>query len=277
MAKSDEDFYKRINKEVMRSIDDVNDQKTYDSLQRLANSTTAKVVWLELSNKTIKHSSSYKDVFNVARAIGRWSIGGYLEGSQKLTSQEIKKVSNKAIKLASELRILILENSILRFYGQDLMPEDEAVALSRIKQGLINQACELNHNNPSEVGRIFSKEIEAEIDETQAQNHPEFKDMTSMDAYKILNRKEWLDESFIESLEQFEKQVKNFTPKPILPRPKKELADENVYAMMVCEILNSAYGTPCLEIATNLCTAFYNHDFEVETIKKWWHRRDTSQ
>jgi hypothetical protein len=276
MAKSDEDFYKRINKEVMRSIHHVNDQKTYDSFQRLANSTIAKVVWLELSKKTIKQGGTYQDIFAVANAISRWSVNGYLENSQKLTSQEIKKVSNTAIKLVSELRKLILENSILRFYGSVLMSEVEAAALSRIKHGLISQACEIDHNNPAEEGRIFSKEIEAKIDETQAQNYPEFKDMTSMNAYKILRQREIFDDSFIHGLVLFEKQLRDFTPAPILPRPKKELADENVYAIMVCEILNSTYGTPCFEIATNLCTAFYDHDFEVDTIKKWWQRRETS-
>lgn len=282
MAKSDDDFYKRINKEIMSWDDLVKDQKTYDALQRLANSTIAKMAWLELSKKVItqdieERNVFNRDIFNIAHWIGRKSVNGYLDDSEKLTSQEIKEVSSKAVKLASELRQLILGNSILRFNGEDLMPEDERAAYSRITQGLINQICEINHNNKDDEGRIFSTEIEAIIDEGYAENHPEFKDMSSIDAYKILRHRQIFDDGFIHSLELFEKLVKDFTPSPILPRPKKELADENVYAVMVCESLNNAYGSPLFEISTSLCTAFFDHDFEVDTIKKWWQRRlDTS-
>lgn len=278
MAKSTNDFFIKIEKEIMRWDYFIEDRKTYDSIQRLINSTLAKMAWIELSKKNIKKQSNQAhDIFHLANRIGRWSVSAYLEDSQKLTSQEIRAVSKKAIKLVTELRSLILENRTLRLYGEDLMPDLERAAYSKLLGGLINQACLIDHNDKEQEGRIFSAEIEARINESFETNHPDFKEMTSMDAYKVLRERQIFDYSFLESLKLFGEQIKEFTPSPILPRPKKELADENVYAIIICGYVEDYCGSPCFEISASLCSAFFDHDIEADTIKKWWHRRgDTS-
>lgn len=280
MINTNEDFYIKIKKEINRWNYLIEDKNTAEGIKRLANSTLAKLAWLELSKKEIIQRTDGFDqsIFSVASRIGRYSISAYLEDSQKLTSQEIKRVTAKAVKLASDLKSLILENSLLRFYGAELIPEVERAAFSKILGGVISLACEVDRNDVNNEGRIFSEKIEKEVNESFVTNHPKHTEMTSVDAYKVLRWRNIFDDSFIESLDLFVGLVKQVSYEPILPRPKKELADENVYSIQICDLINNAYGSPCFEISANLCTAFFDHEIDPDTIKKWWHRRgDTSK
>ena len=255
-------------------------QEEVNALERLTNDGDALMAWSELSKKKTKTGDSFEIV---ASFIGKDAIGSHLSSAHKKTRQEIRDAGFEAVTLGKRLISLIDGNATLRFHGDDLMPQLEQAALERLLGGLIIQAVNISKQNRGS-GNFFSAEIEAELDSSLANNHPEFKTMTSSEAYRVIRLTQTFDDGFIERLKLFVQLAEQSANKtPVVARPNKLTANQHVFSRSVCGILEYFYGSPHCEIVARFASAVFDTSVSYESVQKWWQRRaetieeDTSQ
>lgn len=263
MISTEKESFEKISEKLHR-WDYMANEQVFKALENLVNSETAKQAWRDLLAK-----SSLELVLDVARSLGRRTINAYLDGADMKTAKEIKAASKKAEKLARELRGLMLNNSTLRFEGENLMSDYQRIALWRIRRGLISTA-----TNPNYLS-FFPHDIERQLDNDYAQSPDENENISTSDAYKVLaGMLNEGDSWFIDALENFEALAKNSASyPPVLPRPNKELANVNQYSVSLGYLFLEHYNSPCHEVVANFCSAVFERTIDTEIVKKWWQRK----
>ena len=122
---------------------------------------------------------------------------------------------------------------------------------------------------------------EAELNENQERKHPETTGLTTSYAVKLVfvESMYFQNRIFVSHLRNFAKFAKlTENLPPITSSPKAKSADQQVYALHVCNLINDCCGNPNHEIAADLASAVFNVEVDAEKVKKWWQRRgDKSQ
>jgi hypothetical protein len=240
-----------------------------DILYRLANRLEAQNAWRKLAKKKRKQG----EFWEVASFIGRDAIDAHLSSAQTKTGQEIKEAATEAVSFGKKLIKLIERNATLRNPGFELMPPVEAAALDRILGGLIDLAVR-NRKERENPEDFFPSEIERELDELVAKNHPEFKSMTTSLAYRVLNATRFDDDFFLERLRRFvERAEQSATIPPILPKPKEPSASHHHFALSACSTMMHFYGAPNCEAVADLASVVFDTPVKPESVKAWWKRR----
>lgn len=269
MSNSDNDLLKSISVTVLNT-DIGRDSEVTNILKRLATSQIAKDAWLKLSKKKMQPHDYYKNIFDIAEMIANL-------GQEALTHSDIldNYTHQKAAKLATQLVEFIKLNSS-EFDDYDLTPKHKQTALSRISMMLSDR--EIAENKIYLDYDLFSDQTEKMFVQSRSLFDPshecELYNITSNEAFKIALSGDDCSGSLIPQLEKFrEIALHRASRKPLISRPTKELARENLFAVDVCRILDECYGSPLYEISTSLCCTVFDEDFEVDTIKKWYQRR----
>jgi hypothetical protein len=236
-------------------------------LDRLARSPVAAPAWEALQPKCVAHGTS---VISLARDVGRNALDAQLDPHQRRTRSQIVTAAKKAESLATQLAQLILEHESLRVSSEDLYLPQEAAALDRLLGGILLSAISLSTNK-------FSPDVERRLDELQASGFPEFASMTTMDAYRLLRAPmAWDDWVFPVRLQKFaELARKSDQHRPPVPQPNRESAEAHIFAEQTCGLFSHCLKSPLIEIVTALTSAaFEAPNIDVDTVKKWWRRRD---
>jgi hypothetical protein len=214
--------------------------------------------WDKLANKTDR------DKFErLASYIVRAAIGAHLRQSDKKTAREIREAGRDAADLTERLIKLIERNGTLQgLLREDILSHRECAALDRLA-GALN-------------ARGLPPEIEAALDKNQEHRHPENAGLTTSTAAKLvfINNMYFQQKIFVSHLRnfaEFARRSENFSP--ITPSPNAEGAEQQVYALSVCRLINDCCGSPNHEIAADLVSAVFNSKVDAEKVKKWWQRR----
>lgn len=238
-----------------------------EALKRLVDHESARNAWgkLELKIDTDKFESL---VTNIARA----AIGAHLRYVYKKTSIEIQEAAHDAAGLAERLIQLIERNGTLQeLWREDILSPVECAALDRLGGAL----SAVRSEDPTHAGHWFSPEIEGELDKVQERNHPECKNLTTSNAWKIVCvDSRFQHRFFISHLRNFAAFARSTGEyQPIAPRPNSKNTDLRVYGLRVCNLLDDCCGSPNHDIAASLVAAVFNVTVDTETVKKWWLRR----
>lgn len=250
-------------------------------LGRLATSDEARATWRKLiAFDAVKPSKT--GLLNVASSIAREVATANLLPSEMLTQQEIRKAAADAAYHATELIRLIEENASLSCLGDDWMMPGEALlhpihraAMRRILRGTLEESI----SNKQGKGRCFRPEIEAELDDWQNANIPEAKGLSTSGAYRLL-RGEELNSlgGLVSRLVGFVELTKRSAAlKPIVARPNATSAKEHALALNICHVLDFEFGSPCYEISAGFVSAVFETVVDLETVKKWRQRDNSTE
>ncbi len=139
----------------------------------------------------------------------------------------------------------------------------ECASLDRIHRGIVFSS------------GSFSEEVEAQLDALQARDFPDFKDMTTRQAGMNLDSDLYRRNNFVDRLRRFSELADESSSRsPLIARPNSKSFNQHNYALVVCETLHMAYGSPCIEVAATLTSAVFDEVIDADTVKKWWQRRD---
>jgi hypothetical protein len=239
-----------------------------EGLKRLVDHESARNAWGKLELK-VDSDTFERLVRNIARA----AIGAHLRYSDKKTSLEIQEAAHDAADLAERLIQLIERNGTLQgLWREDILGPLECAALDRL-DGALTAVRSGDQNNS---GRWFSQEIEGELDKAQERIHPECKNLTTSDAWKIVcvdsrYRQRQFFVSHLRNFAVFARRTGEY--QPVVPRPKSKNTDLHAFGLTICRLLNDGCGSPNLDIAASLVAAVFNVTVDTETVKKWWLRR----
>ena len=258
----DKDLFNTVEHAVMGKLCLAKNKVDADSLNRLVSFESAKDSWRKLYQKKINHTN--KSFYTVASCIGKAAVFAHLDARYKKTANGIKKAGERAAALVDEVLSLIDEHATLRNMGNLFHPMEQA-ALSRILRGVVFA------RHGQDEDRWFPPETEAELDQLQARDYPEYSEMSTSYAYRVLYQTEISDESFLWHLKRFAELARESSDyNPLVPNPGAENADARVFSLEVCSILYDIYGTPCHGIVAGFATAIFYREIDGQMIKEWW-------
>lgn len=239
-----------------------------DALKRLIERPGICNTWDKLANK-IDSDKFEPLVMEIVRA----AIDAHLQESDKKTAREIREAAIEAVKITKSLIKLIECNGTLQsLLREDILSPRECAALDRLEHAISAvRSATLNNS-----GLSLTPEIEAELDKKQESMQPDNAGLTTSDAKKLVfnHNKYYQHRVFVSHLRNFSKFAKlseNF--RPITPSPKAKSADQQFYALRICNMINDYCGNPNHEIAAELVSAVFNTDIDTNKLKKWWQRQ----
>ncbi|MDP2030765.1 MAG: hypothetical protein Q8K12_14100 [Thiobacillus sp.] len=239
-----------------------------DALKRLIEYAGVREAWGKLANK-IDGDKFERLVMDIVRA----AIGAHMRQSDKKTAREIRETAKEAADLTDRLIKLIERNGTLQsLLREDILSHPECAALDRL-EGALDAA---RTEKPNNSGIWFTPEIEAELDKNQERRHPENAGLTTSDTVRLVFRDNMYLQhrvfvSHLRNFAKFAKLSENFPPLTASPNAKS--ADQQVYALRVCNLINNCCGNPNHEIAADLVSAVFNAEVDAEKVKKWWQRQ----
>jgi hypothetical protein len=172
----------------------------------------------------------------------------------------------RATRLAGELAQLVRDHSTLREACFELYFPPEKAARMRLRRGVAFSEYR------------FSEEVENRLDELQERDFPDFKSMTTSEAYRVVEYMYNDDRAFADRLTLFSRRASETADlAPITPYPGAENVDQHILADMFCGTLDYYMGSPCIEICAALVSTICDDaNLDNETVKKWWQRRRDS-
>lgn len=243
-----------------------------EALNRLAQHESARDSWRKLELKCEEKREGFQ-FEQLVKKISIATLRSHLLRRETKTRREIQDASADAAELAERLIRLIENNATLqRFTREEILRPLDLAALHRLNGALRAVRSEGTGNDEG----WFSQEIEDKLDKVQKRHFPEYKDLTTSKAYRIVHvhpcRK--MPQYFVEYLENFAVFARNAKNcQPVVSRPNAKNASSQAYGLRICDLLNFYLGSPNHNIAAGFVAAAFNIEVDTETVKKWWLRR----